>query len=154
MGCGHMKAILVHATHVLLDNGFQLTLHLQLFGPLIEDVVLKQAVCKFVEGGGASGHRVELEQEVVLYILIDTIIIIDRPRTVRWRVEEVTAESHKGLVVAQQTKHTGHDICLLGNALTMSGLQKFTTGVIEENGRAKATNICLIEGVIREIRMV
>ena len=61
IGCGHMEAILVHAAHVLLDDSFQFTLHLNLFGVPIEDVVLKKAVCKFIEGGGAIGFRVELK---------------------------------------------------------------------------------------------
>ncbi len=66
-----MQAILRHAFHVLLDDGFQLALHLGLLGELALQVVAHQRILQRIDGTGLL--TIELQHMVIFDVLVDTI---------------------------------------------------------------------------------
>ena len=147
------EAVFVHARHILLDDGFQLSFHRSLqLRLLIDEVMLKEAIGEVIDG--VRMHGTELQQAVVLYILIDAVVVVDGPGAVGRRVEEVAAEGEIGLVVIEEAQDAGHDVDVLGDGFTHAGLEELAAGIVEEDGRAETADIILVEGVVAEVRMV
>ena len=135
---GIHQSVLRHSLHVRLYDGFHLTLHLLAhLGFLVCHVVLQQQV------GAETIHSlgllsVPLQQVVALDILIETIDVVDSPCVLGWRGEQVDAEAHILLVVAQIAQYRRHNVYLLGDGIAHARL-KFATRVEEDDRRAETT---------------
>ena len=84
-----LQAVLRHALHILLNNGFHLALHLGLLRQLVYEVVLHQRIS---EGIGSRGLlAIKLDDMTMLDILIETIHIVDSPCLLGRSVEHIDA---------------------------------------------------------------
>ena len=66
---------MLHARHILLDDGFELTLHAKLFGSLADEVVLHQAVVESIEAHGATAVA-NGNSDAILYNGFNFIVIL------------------------------------------------------------------------------
>lgn len=107
-----MQAILRHAFHVLLDDGFQLALHLGLLGELALQVVAHQRILQRIDGTGLL--TIELQHMVIFDVLVDTIEIVDCPGILSRGVEQVDTKAEVGLGVVKYAHNGRQDINLLG----------------------------------------
>ena len=109
---GYCEVIVVHALHILLDYGFQFTLHGLPATGAVHQVHLQQTVAlEAVESGGACA--IELQQVFTLHKLVDAIVVIDGKSVVMWGVEQVAAKSNIWAVIAKIAKNGGHYVGVL-----------------------------------------
>ena len=109
---GYCEVIVVHALHILLDYGFQFTLHGLPATGAVHQVHLQQTVAlEAVESGGACA--IELQQVFTLHKLVDAIVVIDGKSVVIGGVEQVAAKSNIWSVIAEIAKNGGHYVGVL-----------------------------------------
>ena len=141
---GYCKVIVVHALHILLDYGFQFTLHGLPAPGAVHQVHLQQTVAlEAVESGGACA--IELQQVFTLHKLVDAIVIVDSKCVVMRGVEQVAAKSNVRAIVAEIAQHGRHNVGVLCNLPVVNATaQGGVAGSIEHNRHRELSEVGLI----------
>ena len=103
---------------------------------------------------GLHLRAVELNHIVALQILVDAVVVVHGPRLRRRCAQQVGAEGHNGLVVAQHVHQCGGDVGLLRYFGGVHfGLQAAVGGVEYDGNRIQA-QVGLVFGPLRLVGVV
>ena len=96
---------------------------------------------------------VELQHITVFHVLVDAVEVVDSPGIFGRCLQKVNAEAEVGLVVTEVAEDGGHDVNLLGNGVAHADTH-LSRGIVEDDGRAEATEVGLVFLVVGHVGVV
>ena len=140
------EAVLVHAVHVLLDEGLELAFHGGLLGHAAGEVGAQHGVA-LEAVDGLDFLAIVLEQVVATDVLVNAVVIIEGPGGRGGGVGHVATKGEVGLVISQDAHDGGHDARLLHHHVVAHGGCHAAIGGEEGDGDAVHAQVGLILGV-------